>query len=218
METMRTDMSGAAAVAGTMKNVLNFSLKRNIFFVFVLAENAIGSGAFKPGDVFRSYSGKTVEIANTDAEGRLILADAISYVIRNYKPSSIVDIATLTGACVVALGHDYTGLMSNDDELSRCLVRSSNETDDRVWRLPVYKELKDAVKSQIADIKNLGFSKGAAGALTGAEFLHQFVGDTKWAHLDIAGTAFVENQERFYFGHGATGAGVRLLTHYLKNY
>ncbi len=217
IETMRSDMSGTAAVAGILKNTLNLKIKKNILFTFVIAENAIGSRAFKPGDIYKSYSGKTVEIANTDAEGRLVLADAISYLVKNYKPARIIDIATLTGACVVALGNDYTGLMSTNDDLARELVRASNETDDRVWRLPIYRELKDAVKSQFADIKNLGFSKGAAGALTGAEFLRQFTEGTIWAHLDIAGTAFVDNQERWYFGHGATGASVRLLTNYLRN-
>lgn len=217
IETMRLDMSGAAAVAGTLKNTIELNLKKNVLFVFGLAENAIGSNAYKPGDVIRGYSGKTVEVANTDAEGRLVLADAISYVVKNYKPARLIDIATLTGACVVALGHDYTGLMTNDDKFSRQLVRSSNETDDRVWRLPIYPELKDAVKSKIADIRNTGYPRGAAGTVTAAEFLHQFAGKVTWAHLDIAGTAFNEGQGRMYFSSGATGAGVRLVTHYLQN-
>ena len=136
---------------------------------------------------------------------------------KNYKPARLIDIATLTGACVVALGHDYTGLMTNDDKFSRHLVHSSNDTDDRVWRLPIYPELKKSVSSKIADIRNLGYPKGAAGTVTAAEFLHQFTEGTKWAHLDIAGTAFEEGQGRLYFGHGATGAGVRLVTNYLQN-
>ena len=127
METMRIDMSGTAAVVGTLKNVLALNLKKNVLFVCALAENAIGSGAYKPGDVIRGYANKTVEVGNTDAEGRLVLADAISYVVKNYKPARIIDIATLTGACVVALGNDYSGLMTNDDQFSRRLVRSSNE-------------------------------------------------------------------------------------------
>lgn len=217
METMRQDMGGTAAVIGTLKNAIALNLKKNVLFVCAIAENAVGSGAYKPGDVIRSYSGKTVEVANTDAEGRLVLADAISYVVKNYKPSRMIDIATLTGACAVALGHDYTGLMTTDDKFSRALVRSSNETDDRIWRLPIYPELKDAVKSKIADIRNLGFPKGAGGTITAAEFLHQFTEGTTWAHLDIAGTAFDEGEGRMYFGPGATGAGVRLVTHYLRN-
>ena len=217
IETMRIDMSGAAAVVGTLKNAIALNLRKNVLFVLGIAENAIGPDAYKPGDVIRGYSGKTVEVLNTDAEGRLVLADAISYVVKNYKPARIIDIATLTGACVVALGHDYTGLMTTDDKFSRQLVRSSNETDDRAWRLPIYPELKDAVKSQIADIKNLGFPKGAAGTITAAEFLHQFTEGTKWAHLDIAGTAFNDGPGRWYYGQGATGAGVRLVTHYLQH-
>jgi len=217
IETMRLDMSGAGAVVGTLKNVIDLNLKKNILFVLGLAENAIGPGAYKPGDVIRGYAGKTVEVANTDAEGRLVLADAISYVVKNYQPARIIDIATLTGACVVALGHDYTGLMTSDDTLSHQLVQSSNETDDRVWRLPIYPELKDSVKSKIADIRNLGYPRGAAGTITAAEFLRQFTEGTKWAHLDIAGTSFEEGAGRMYFGHGATGAGVRLVTHYLQH-
>ncbi|OGW95713.1 MAG: hypothetical protein A2Z81_03370 [Omnitrophica WOR_2 bacterium GWA2_45_18] len=216
METMRTDMSGAAAVLGVLKNVLSLNVKKNILFVIALAENVIGSQAYKPGDVIKGYAGKTVEVGNTDAEGRLVLADAISYTIKNYKPSRLIDIATLTGACVVALGYDYSGLVSPDEQLASQLLRSSEQTDDRVWRLPIYAELKDAIKSKVADIRNIGFAKGAAGALTAAEFLHQFTENTPWAHLDIAGTAFVEGDGRMYFGHGATGAGVRLLTHFLR--
>ncbi len=216
IETMRIDMSGAAAVVGLLKNTIALNLRKNILFVCAMAENAIGAEAYKPGDVICSYSGKTVEIGNTDAEGRLVLADAMSYLVKNYKPARMIDIATLTGACVIALGHDYTGLVTNDDKLFQKLSQSADATDDRLWRLPIYPELKDAVKSQIADIKNVGLPKGAAGTITAAEFLHQFTEGTPWAHLDIAGTAFVENKQRMYFGHGATGASVRLLTHFLQ--
>jgi len=217
IETMRGDMSGAAAVIGTLKNALALNLKKNVLFVVTIAENAIGSASFKPGDVIKGYNGKTVEIGNTDAEGRLVLADAISYVLKNYKPTRIIDIATLTGACVIALGHDYSGLVSTDEELAQALLLSAEVTDDRAWRLPSYREIRNYVKSQYADIKNVGLPKGAAGACTAAEFLRQFAGDTKWAHLDIAGTAFVDHHGRMYYGYGATGAGVRLLTHYLRN-
>lgn len=214
LETMRVDMSGAAAVVGILKNVLNLQLERNIIFAVGLAENAIGSQAYKPGDVFKSYDGKTVEIGNTDAEGRLVLADAMAYVVKNYKPEKMIDLATLTGACVVALGYDYTGLMSNDDDLAQKLLACAQETDDRAWRLPLYPELKEHIKGQIADIKNTGL-KGAAGTISAAEFLRQFVENTKWAHLDIAGTAFVDTANRWYYGYGATGVGVRLLTDFL---
>ncbi|MBP9854697.1 MAG: leucyl aminopeptidase [Candidatus Omnitrophica bacterium] len=217
IESMKLDMSGAAAVIGTLMNTIALNLKKNILFVCGIAENVTGSGSYKPGEVITSYSGKTVEIANTDAEGRLVLADAISYVIKNYKPERIIDIATLTGACIVALGHNHSALVSTDEKLAQQLTDSAKETDDRVWRLPIYPELSESVKSQIADIRNLGYPKGAGGTITAAEFLRQFTEDTKWAHLDIAGTAFVDNAKRLYFGHGATGAGVRLLTHYLQN-
>ncbi len=219
IETMRQDMSGAGAVVGILKNFLSLKPKKNILFVCTLAENAIGSNAYKPGEIIKGYAGKTVEIGNTDAEGRLVLADAISYVIKNYKPSRLIDIATLTGACVVALGCDYTGLVSTDDQLANQLLASAQKTDDRAWRLPSYKELKSSVSSKIADIRNLGFPKGAGGTITAAEFLRQFaeVDGTKWAHLDIAGTAFVEGHTRMYFAYGATGAAVRLLTDFLRN-
>jgi len=217
IETMRIDMSGTAAVIGTLKAALDLKIKKNILFVCAIAENAIDAKSYRPGDVFKGYSGKTVEIGNTDAEGRLVLADAISYTARNYKPKRLIDIATLTGACVVALGHEYTGLCTNDDSFSRDIVHSSNATDDRVWRLPIFPELKDHVKSKIADIRNIGL-KGAAGTISAAEFLRQFTENTPWVHLDIAGTAFVDGDNRWYFNHGGTGAGVRLLTHYLQNY
>lgn len=216
IETMRMDMSGTATVVGTLKNVLSLNLKKNIIFACGLAENVTSARAYKPGDVIKGYAGKTVEVLNTDAEGRLVLADAISYIVKNYKPARLIDIATLTGACVVALGLDYTGLVTDDDLFSRQLIRSSNETDDRVWRLPMYPELKNSVKSKIADISNLGAPRGAGGTITAAEFLRQFATGTKWAHLDIAGTAFVDGLRRMYFGHGATGSGVRLLTHFLQ--
>ena len=216
IETMKIDMGGAAAVCGILKNVLSLGLKRNLLFVLGIAENAIGPGAYKPGDVITGYAGKSVEIGNTDAEGRLVLADAIAYLVRNYKPARIIDMATLTGACVAALGFDYSGLFSNNEELACQLIDASNKTDDRVWRLPVYPEARDYIKSPIADLKNISSIKGG-GAITAAEFLHQFTEGTPWAHLDIAGSAYAEGHGRMYFGLGATGAGVRLLTHYLIN-
>jgi len=216
IESMRIDMSGAGAVVGMLKIALDLNIKKNVIFAMGMAENAIGPDAYKPGDVFTGYAGKSVEIGNTDAEGRLVLADAIAYLVKNYKPGRIIDLATLTGACVVALGFDYSGLFSNNDDLARQLVQASNETDDRVWRLPVYPEIKDYIKSQIADLKNTSSIRGA-GACTAAEFLRSFTEGTTWAHLDIAGSAFVDNGARMYFGHGATGAGVRVVTNYLLN-
>ena len=216
IETMKIDMAGAAAVCGTLKNVLALGIKKNLLFVLGIAENSIGSAAYKPGDVITGYAGKSVEIGNTDAEGRLVLADAFAYVVRNYKPIKMIDLATLTGACVVALGFDYTGLFSNCDEFARQLIDSSKATDDRAWRLPIYPELKEHIKSPIADLKNTSNIKGG-GASTAAEFLHQFTEGTTWAHLDIAGSSYTEGSGRMYYGFGATGAGVRLLTHYLLN-
>lgn len=215
IETMRCDMSGAAAVIATLKNTLELKLRKNVIFAVGIAENAIGPASFKPGDVYRAYSGKTVEIGNTDAEGRLVLADAIAYVAKNYKPVRIIDIATLTGACVVALGFDYTGLVAPDDDFARQIVRASNATDDRVWRLPSYPEIKNYVKSKVADIKNTSTIRGG-GTITAAEFLRQFTNDIPWAHLDIAGTAFVAGKGPLHYTQGATGAGVKLLTEYLR--
>lgn len=217
IETMKIDMGGCAAVIGTLKNIIALNVKKNILFVCAVAENVTGSKSYKPGDVLLGYAKKSVEVLNTDAEGRLVLADAMAYIIKNYKIKNLIDVATLTGACVVALGHDYTGLMTNDDSLAESILLSAARTDDRAWRLPLYPELKTAVSSQIADIANLGSPRGAGGAITAAEFLRQFVGTTSWAHLDIAGTAYVDSAQRMYFGHGATGAGVRLMTDFLSN-
>ena len=217
IETMRCDMSGSAAVIASLKTALELKIKKNIIFACAIAENAIGRNAYKPGDVVLSYSGKSVEVGNTDAEGRLVLADLLAYLVKNDKPEKIIDIATLTGAVSVALGNDYTGLVSNNDALAEAILKSAAATDDRAWRLPSYPELKEVMKSKIADIKNTSNWRGAGGTITGAEFLRQFIDNTPWAHLDIAGTAFVENDSRFYFGHGATGVGVRLMTHYFLN-
>ncbi|MGC9328766.1 MAG: leucyl aminopeptidase family protein, partial [Candidatus Hinthialibacter sp.] len=175
------------------------------------------SKSYKPGDVIKSYCGKTVEIGNTDAEGRLVLADANSYMAKNYNPEAIVNIATLTGAVVTALGYEYTGLLSSDPHLADALLQAAQISDDRAWQLPVFPELKDHVKSKIADIKNIGEAR-CAGTLAGGEFLRQFAQceseKLKWAHLDIAGTS-KPSKEIAYFDNGATGAGVRLLTQFL---
>lgn len=214
MENMKIDMSGAGAVCGILKNTLTLGIKKNILFVLGIAENLIGSKAYKPGDVYTGYAGKSVEIGNTDAEGRLVLADAFAYVVKNYKPEIMIDMATLTGACVVALGFDYTGLFSNNDDLAAELLKIAKDTDDRAWHLPIYPEMSEYIKSRIADLRNTSNVRGG-GASTAAEFLHQFTNGTTWAHLDIAGSSYVDGGNRFYFGHGATGAGVRLLTQYL---
>ncbi|MBF0386429.1 MAG: leucyl aminopeptidase [Candidatus Omnitrophica bacterium] len=217
METMREDMSGAAAVIGILKTVLELKPKKNLIFAFGAVENAIDANSYKPGDVFTGYSGKTVEIGNTDAEGRLVLADVLAYVIKNYQPARIIDLATLTGACVVALGHDYAGVLGNNDDLIMKVLASAHASDDRAWQLPLYPEYKDDIRSKVADIKNTSNVRGSAGTISGAEFLRQFVGETPWAHLDIAGTAFVDGDSHWYYGHGATGYGVRLGVNFLLN-
>lgn len=216
IESMRMDMSGSAAIMGTLSNVLALQPDCNLLFVCGFAENAIGPRAYKPGDVIPSYAGLSVEILNTDAEGRLVLADACAYVVRNYQPQSLVTIATLTGAVVMALGYEHTGLMATDDNLADDLLQSASESDDWAWRLPIYPQLQSHVKSQIADIKNTGIAR-AAGTISAGEFIRQFAQkfdpDLKWAHLDIAGTA-KPKEPVSYFASGATGAGVRLLTEF----
>ena len=182
----------------------------NVIGVAPLAENLPSGKATKPGDIITFYNGKTAEVKNTDAEGRLILADALSYTAKQYKPDAIIDIATLTGACAYALGPFFTGLMSQDDELVDEIEDAAERTGDRVWRLPLHDDYKKAVQSDVADLCNIGSPKYMAGTITAAHFLKAFVGDTPWAHLDIAGTAF-DVPDMPYYRTGATGAGVRLL-------
>ncbi len=216
IETMKDDMSGAAAVLGTIRAAASLGLKRNIIGVIPAVENAIGSRSYKPGDVYVSHSGKTVEISNTDAEGRLILADALSYLQKEYTPNRIIDLATLTGSIVVTLGEETTGLFSNNDELAKQLTQAGEKTYERVWRLPLYTEYKEALKSPIADLKNSGGRK--AGAITAALFLQDFIKkDQPWAHLDIAGTAYLTETKKPYHPTSATGVGVRLLIQFLED-
>ncbi|RTL06579.1 leucyl aminopeptidase [Candidatus Dependentiae bacterium] len=210
METMKDDMAGAAAVINTMEVIAQLKPNVNVVALAPLSENLPSGKALKPGDIIKFYNGKTAEIKNTDAEGRLILADALSYAVKHYKPDAIIDIATLTGACAYALGPYFTGLMSEHDELVAKIESVSKHVGDPVWRLPMTNDYKKAIISEVADICNIGDSRIKAGAVTAAHFLQHFVGDTAWAHLDIAGTAFdVPNIP--YFRSGATGAGVRLL-------
>lgn len=214
METMKSDMSGAAAALAVIYTLERLQLKVNVTAVVPTTENAIGSKSFKPGDVYNSYLGKTVEVANTDAEGRLILADALAYAVKNLKPTRIIDLATLTGAIIIALGNEAIGLFSNNDALSDSLIRAGSDTYERVWRMPLYEEYRDQLKSDIADIKNIGGRN--AGSVTAAMFLQEFVGNVPWAHLDIAGTAFLDDKKR-YNNKGATGSPVRLLIDFLEH-
>jgi len=217
MERMKEDMSGAAAVIAAMGAIAELKPNINVVAVVPLAENMPGHSALKPGDVVRFYNGKTAEVVNTDAEGRLILADALAYAAKKYKPDAMVDIATLTGACMYALGVFYTGMMTQHDPLAKQLEAASDRTGDRVWRLPLDDAYEPALKSPIADINNVGSVKYMAGATTAALFLKHFVGEIPWAHLDIAGTAFAV-PDRPYLGNGATGVGVRLLVDLVMNW
>jgi leucyl aminopeptidase len=216
IETMRSDMAGAAACLYAVKTAAELKLRVNIVAAIPCVENMITSSSYRPGDIFRSYNGKTVEIGNTDAEGRLILADALAYIIDRYKPDVIVDIATLTGACVVCFGELVAGLLSTSDELSENLFNAGEKSGERLWRLPLYKEYDEDIKSDIADICNIS-PKKQAGSIIGAVFLKHFVQKTPWAHIDIAGTAWY-SKRRGYLPKNATGYGVRLLTEFLKNY
>jgi leucyl aminopeptidase len=217
MEYMRHDMSGAATVIGFLDLAAATELPVNVLGVFAATENLPSGSAYKPGDVFRAYNGRTMEIVNTDAEGRVTLSDALAYAAEQ-KPDAIIDFATLTGACVVALGNHASGLMTEDDQLADLLVRAGELSGDRVWRLPLWKVYKEQIKTVMADVKNTGGRR--AGAITAAHFLREFVGDVPWAHLDIAGTAYTDPDQQYippyHPRYGATGFGVRLMWHFCQ--
>ncbi len=212
MEEMKTDMAGGAAVLGIMAAAAGLKLPVNLVGIIPTAENMPDGKSYKPGDVVTSLSGQTIEITNTDAEGRLILCDALHYALK-YKPTAMIDLATLTGACVVALGHEASGMMGNDRRLIDRLKRAGEKCGERVWELPLWDEYGEAMKSDIADLKNAGSRDG--GSITAGWFLKQFVGKANWVHLDIAGTAW-SDKTRPCSPKGATGVGVRLLIEYLK--
>lgn len=214
METMKCDMAGAAVVMGVIQACADLKLKINVVGAVGIAENAIGPKSYKPGDVFRSRSGLCVEITNTDAEGRLVLADTISYLEDHYKLSSVIDLATLTGGVVIALGEEAAGLFSNDEKLAKQIEESAERTHERAWRLPLYQEYRDYLKSPIADLKNSASRK--ASAASGAAFIYAFVKSRSWAHLDIAGTAYL-SETKPYHSTFATGYGVRLLIDFLEH-
>ena len=207
MDEMKFDMCGAASVFGAMKTIARLRLPLNVVGIVPAVENMPGGNATRPGDVVRSMSGQTIEILNTDAEGRLALADALTYAER-FHPACVIDVATLTGACVVALGHIASGLLANDDALAEELLRCGLESGDRAWRLPMFDEYQDQLKSNLADMSNLGGRP--AGTITAACFLGRFARGYKWAHLDIAGTNAVSGERK-----GATGRPVPLLTEFL---
>lgn len=214
METMKSDMAGAAACLGLIVAISKLQLPVNVTAVIASTENCIGPNSIKPGDVFASLVGKTVEVNNTDAEGRLILADALGYVEKYLNPTLIIDLATLTGAAEVALGSEAAALFTNDEKMADALIKAGNTTYERVWRMPLYDEYRDYIKSDIADVKNTGGRLG--GACVAASFLQSFVEKTPWAHLDIASVAFLGDRKRYLPKHG-TGFGIRLLVEFFEN-
>ncbi len=209
MDEMKFDMCGAASVLGTVQAIAEMGLKLNVVGVIPSSENLPSGTATKPGDIVTSMSGQTIEILNTDAEGRLILCDALTYV-RKFDPDTVIDIATLTGACVIALGHVASGLFSNEDSLARELLAAGEQTYDRAWQLPLWDEYQPLLDSNFADMQNIGGRAG--GTITAACFLSRFTRDYRWAHLDIAGTAWKSGKEK-----GSTGRPVPLLAQYLIN-
>ena len=213
MEEMKFDKSGGIAVMATLKAVAEMKLPVNVYALIPSAENLPSGSSYRPGDIITTYSGKTVEVQNTDAEGRMILCDALHYAVKQ-NCDVIIDVATLTGACVVALGKYMAGLMGNDDKLIKQLQKAAEQSGEKVWHLPSSDEYAEEMKSKIADLKNVGSRWG--GASTAAAFLRQFVGEKKWAHLDIAGMDMFEKPSEFA-AEGSSGFGVRLLTTYLMN-
>jgi len=209
LECMKMDMAGAAAVAGALLAVADLKPKVGVIGVLPLVENMPSGSATRPGDIVRSYAGKTVEIGNTDAEGRLILIDAMAWAVKKYKPTAMVDLATLTGACVIALGEKIAAVFSSDNDLAEAILAAADKTHERCWRLPLPDDYKELLKSDLADISNMSSGRWG-GAITAALFLSEFVGDTRWAHIDIAGAAYTK-KDGPYCRAGGTGFGVRLL-------
>ena len=216
MEEMKYDMAGSAVVAGLIQTLAIRKAKVNAVGVVGLVENMPGGNAQRPGDIVRAFNGKTIEVLNTDAEGRLVLADALSFTEKKFKPKFIVDLATLTGAIIVALGEEYAGLFSNNDDLAKKIFKAGKKVNEKVWRLPLHKNYDKLMDSSIADIQNINYS-GGAGSITAAQFLQRFIEKTPWAHLDIAGMAFSKKAANLNPG-GATGFGVRLLNQLIEDY
>ena len=208
MEQMKYDMSGGAAVLGAIRAVANLKLPVHVVGLVPATENLPGGSAQRPGDVVRAMGGRTIEVINTDAEGRLVLADALGYAQKKVKPAAMVDLATLTGACIVALGQHAMGLMTNDEKWGNQVQAAASRSGERAWELPLWPEYAESIRSDIADVKNVG--DGKAGAITAGVFLKEFVGKTPWVHLDIAGLAWSDGTKG-YQPKGATGVGVRLL-------
>ena len=216
MEEMKYDMAGSAVVAGLIQSLALRKAKVNAVGVVGLVENMPGGNAQRPGDIVKAFNGKTIEVLNTDAEGRLVLADALSFTEKKFKPKFIIDLATLTGAIIISLGEEYAGLFSNNDELSKKLIDAGEKVNEKVWRLPLHKNYDKLMDSTIADMQNINYS-GGAGSITAAQFLQRFIEKTPWAHLDIAGMAFSKKAANLNPG-GATGFGVRLLNQLIEEH
>jgi leucyl aminopeptidase len=213
MEDMKWDMGGAAAVAGTMKALALRKANANVIGVCGLVENMPSGTAQRPGDVVTTMSGQTVEVINTDAEGRLVLCDALTWLQRKYRPKTIIDLATLTGAMIISLGHEYGGLFANDDELAEQLLKAGKDSGDVLWRMPLGPAFDKLIDSPIADIKNVGPREG--GSITAAQFIKRFIENgVRWAHLDIAGMVWASKPGTLW-DKGATGYGVRLLDRFV---
>ncbi|MFQ5440598.1 MAG: leucyl aminopeptidase [Nitrosopumilaceae archaeon] len=219
MDEMKFDKCGGCTVLGIMKAISELKLRANVVGIIPSVENMPSGESYRPGDIIKLYNGKTAEILNTDAEGRLILADALAYGEKHYKPKAIIDFATLTGACIIALGNNVAAIVSNDERLKQKINESSKRTTEEVWELPLNDDYMDMIKSDVADMKNIGIGR-AAGTITAAAFLRNAIEDTPWVHIDIAGVAWTQfaTKSKPYNPKGATGFGVRLILDYLQNY
>ena len=215
MLTMRCDMGGAATMIGTMCAIAKMKIKKNVTCVVAACENSIGPNAYRPGDILTAMNGKTIEVTNTDAEGRLTLADALTYIVRKEKVNEVIDAATLTGAVMVALGEDVTGVFTNDDKMARRVIDASENWNEYFWQMPMFDIYKKNLKSPYADMQNTGVRWG--GSTNAAKFLEEFIDDTKWVHLDIAGTAWASGANPYYSQKGATGQVFRTVYSYIKD-
>lgn len=216
MDEMKYDKSGGCTVLGIMKAIANLAIPINVVAIIPAVENMPSGSSYRPGDIIRMYNGKTVEVLNTDAEGRMILADSLAYGISKYSPKCAIDFATLTGACIIALGTNVAGIIGNNDKLIQVLKDNSKITGEKIWQLPLYDEFLDLLKSNVASMKNIGGRTG--GTITAAAFLSHFVDKIPWAHFDIAGTAWTQDgtAERSYNPKGSTGFGIRLMVKFLE--
>jgi leucyl aminopeptidase len=217
MEEMKFDKCGGCNIIGIMKAVSDLDLDKNVIGLIPAVENMPSGSSYRPGDIIKMYNSKTVEVLNTDAEGRIILGDALAFAVKTFSPRIIIDMATLTGAAIIALGSNVAALVGNNNELVTKILEYSNKTGEKIWQLPLFEDYKEQLKSSNADIKNIGGR--AAGAITAAAFLSHFVDDTPWAHLDIAGTAWNQEgtKEKAYNPKGATGFGIRTIVKYVAS-